>query len=665
MLTLSEKNISSSILIFNSPKLALFIFTSLTVLYGGNQEIISRFSPHDDYYFILRSESFDLMGSHLAPIKEYLYSFFIRIARIYGINLRTFEEICYGFALVCLWYQTSNLMKSRAAGWITVLPLTLFTYQHPVFNIATYDGLQLILTPFSFASALQIVTEKGSSRSLITAGLIAGCQVLTRPEGFLFILPPLISLFFISEISSPIPSTRLDILLFLKRVALIIVAPVLFQQGMSAINQIAFGFWAPTIMKSAEFQAGLSSLMEIQPQDNNGYNYAPFPKSSMEQAYAASPAFLMAKPFFDQNLDGNGWSKHANPHYRAMDGSISGGHFQWALLDASAYVAGPKPKAMLAYLKLVSDEIQAAFDSGKLLKRPVISTALGPEFSISNRQFWLSVSKIAAILFNFGDPLHPQLISIGADSQVESDFNRLALRRVGLLEDKSWRLSGWLIDRTLGIPDKIVLDQEALLAGVNLRLIKRPDVAKAILGLDAERGAPPLCGFELRSTEPTIGNLIVEYQDQSTLIPLNSLSSIRPSHAYEYQNIYIHVDAKTASKPPHMPTHFQIVTWLTSAVHYFFLPASLFAVIWLVISIIFKNAILYRMEQKALFLVTALAFSIVIPRLGLLAGIDSAMYPGTEPRYLSSAAFSIWFYTAFTLVGLIRCISPEGLRVSK
>lgn len=625
-----------------------FIIITIVFLFTGGQEIFALRDGHDSYYFIWRSTSFDFRGSYLASIKEYPYSLFVWISQIYGISLRNFEVLCYGLALLWLWHQTVQMTKSHLVGWITVIPLTLFPYQHPVFNRATYDALQLILTPLTFGSALQIVSKRASHGSLITSGLIAGCHVITRPEGFLFVLPPLISLFFITAHPSE-SRTRVRSLKFLQRATLICLAPIALQHGISAINQVKFGFWAPTIIKSAEFQAGLSSLMSIRPIDNTKHNYAPFPKSAMQQAYDASPTFLRAKPFFDQNLDGNGWSKHADPRYRAADGSISGGHFQWALLDASASVAGPQPRAMLAYLKAVSDEIQGAFDRGQLLKRNVISTALGPDFSILNRPFWLSVSKIGTTLFGFGTPTLPQLADVTSIPQVESDFNRLALRRTALLQDKGWQVSGWVLAKDLGLPQRITLDQEAQIGGINLKLIKRADVAKAILGLDVEHAPLPLCGFELSSTELRSGNLIVEYPGQMYMIPIKKLVSIESGNAYDYENIHVHLDIGSSSKPAPNLTHFKIVKWLTSTAHYTMRFLIIFTMAFLAAFFVFKNKLIPNPEdQITLILVAMLAFSIIVPKLGLLAAIDSAMYPGTEPRYLSAAAFSIWFFAAFT-----------------
>lgn len=641
----------------SSPVSAVFILVSITAFYSGGQEIRAIFSPHDSYYFILRSESFELMENYLAPIKEYLYSAFVKLSRVYGFSLRDFEVLCYGLAIFWLWEQTSKVSESYPIAWMTVLPLAVFTYQHPVFNMATYDGLQLILTPLSIASALQIFFKKGSFFSVGIAGLIAGGQILTRPEGLLFIFPPLISLIFISFEDTSQSLTRANLSKFLQRAALLCFLPFSFQQGMSAINQVVFGFWAPTIMKSAEFQAGLSALMSIKPSDDVAQRYAPFPKPSMQQAYDVSPAFHKAKPFFDQNIDGKGWSSYAIPGYRNFDGSISGGHLQWALIDASAFVAGPKPVEMLAYLKVVSEEIRTAFSDGKLSARPILSTALGPQFSILDRQFWLSFRKLWSIILNFNQPDLPVLAGVSSYENLESDFNRLTLRKTGLLEAHNWRVSGWLLNPALGLPRTIVLDQSADMVGIKLKLIKRPDVAKSITGFDPVQVPYPMCGFELTSSGSVAGSLIVEYPWRVTMIPIEEFIKIGAGHGFDHDGIHIEVDNYTTSKPFSTSRHFKIVEWITNAVHYTMRLILIISITLLFILTVFRKKIVAgNKDRTTLFLVAAIAFSVVLPRLGLLTAIDAFMYPGYEPRYLSPAAFSLWFFSTFTLGYCIRYV---------
>lgn len=650
--------------LINSPVWALFALASITMAYGSGQEILTIGSPHDDYYFILRSATFNFAqyGEYHSAIKEYLYSLFVGLSRVYALSLRSFEALSYAVALFWLWDQTAKLTKSYLIAWLTVVPLAVFTYQHPVFNRATYDALQLILIPATFASAFQIFSKRGNITSLVVAGLIAGLQILTRPEGALFILPPMVSLLFVSGMAFVQTRPLLGIRRFLWGMALVCAIPFLLQQGMSAVNKLAFGFWAPTIIKSPEFEGAFSALMSIKPAGSSTHRYAPFPKSSMEFAYKESPEFRKAKPFFDQNIDGNGWSQWASAGYRAEDGSVAGGWLQWAILDASAVVAGPHPKAMLAYLSAVTREIQSAFDRGKLEKRRVILTAVGPEFSIFEPYFWASATRIGAILLNYADPLLPVISSVSPYRDVELNFNRLALRRTALMETQRWGVSGWIVNPSLGAPHHIALDQEAQDAGIRLSVLNRPDIAKSILGLDTKPTSMYMCGFELNSPGSSAGALTVRYDGQATDIPLNKLKTIKPGEEYHQDGIRVGVDFAETPTPSFEHTQIAIVKQVSIAAHY--IMKALFAVSPFLLAAVFffgEKLVPDKSHRVAMVLAATLALSVILPRWTLLSAIDSQMYPGDEPRYLSTASFSIWFLASFTTACFIYGIYHKAL----
>lgn len=635
----------------NSPVWALFTLVSVTLAYGSGQEILTVGSWYDDYYFVMRSATFKIAqyGEYQSAIKEYLYSLFVGLSRVYGLGLRSFEALSYAVALFWLWDQTAKLTKSYLVAWMTVLPLAVFTYQHPVFNRATYDALQLILIPATFASAFQIFSKRGNTASLAVAGLIAGLQILTRPEGILFIAPPMIALFFVSGMAFAQTRPLLGILRLLWSTALVCAIPFLFQQGMSAVNKSTFGFWGPTIIKSPEFEGAFSALMSIKPADSSANRYAPFPKSSMELAYKESPEFRKAKPFFDQNIDGKGWSQWASGGYRAEDGSVAGGWLQWALLEASAVVAGPHPTAMLAYLNAVTREIQSAFDRGTLEKRRVILTAVGPEFSIFEPYFWASAKRIGAILLNYGDPFLPVISSVSPYRDVELNFNRLALRRTALMETRRWGVSGWIVNPSLGAPQHIALDKEAQDAGIRLSVLNRPDIAQSILGLDTKQAPMALCGFELVSPESNAGNLTALFNGRATDIPLNKLKTIKPGKEYHQDGIRLVVEFAETPTPSLEQTQIAIVRQVSVAAHH--ILRDIIAISPFLLAAVFffgEKLVPARGYRVIMIFVATVALSIILPRWVLLSAIDSQMYPGGEPRYLSTAAFSIWFLASFT-----------------
>jgi hypothetical protein len=416
----------------SSPGAAFIGLLGLVLWFGRGQEVWALDFPIDDRYFLMRSESMTLLGSHLAPIKEPLYPLFLRLARWSTLRLRTFEAGAYAGALFALWLQLGRLSRSTAVAWLTVLPLALFAYQHPVLNRVTYDALQLILTPLTFAAAIHLYRRRAGPASLALNGALVGLHGLNRPEGLLFILPPL---------------TVLAVLLwqehgrgaaarawaFVKQAALLAAIPLLLLQGLSALNARVFGFWAATSIQSPHFQACLRDLMAIQGPPCGVSRYVPVTREALGLAYGASPAFARAKPCFDRNLDGLGWSSAWYRERELQQGDLAGGQFQWALLEAGASVAGEGTREQDAYFMRVAQELDAAFSSGQLTRRPVLATFLGPAYAPWRPAFLRSlVLGGKGMLGMVSTPL-PETHAGAEPPQVDQDFNRLALRDASLV----------------------------------------------------------------------------------------------------------------------------------------------------------------------------------------------------------------------------------------
>jgi len=423
-----------------SSALALLILVTVVTIFNAGQEVGAVYSPHDDYNFLLRSESMTLArsdpmtltGSHLAPIKEILYPQYIALSRFFGFSLRRFEELSYALACFCLWFQLAGLTKSRLVAWMTMLPLTVFSYQNYVFYRATYDALQLVLTPLTLATAILLFRRSCDALSLTAAALVLGAQVLTRPEGSMFALPPVVAILFSFFIARSTTGQRPPAAVLARQLLAIALTPFVFQQAASAYNMVTFGFRAPTVIQSGSFQACLVALEKISPPGETTHPYTPFPKASMQLAYKVSPTFRKTQGFLSQQLDGKGWSAHAPPGHRSADGSIGGGHFQWALYDAGFIAAGPRLANVLGFFKKVTGEIQAAFDRGVIQKRRVISPVLGPSFSLLESRFYDSFLTLAYQTPSYQSP--SVVTKKEAAPQVEYDFDRLALRNPAVIE---------------------------------------------------------------------------------------------------------------------------------------------------------------------------------------------------------------------------------------
>ncbi len=633
-----------------SSYVSLALFLALPLVFGSGQEIFAPFLPHDDYYFILKAGAWGMDGNQLAPIKEILYPLYIRLSWVFGLSLRNFEALCYGLALFSLWREVSALTGNKLVAYGTVLPLALFCHQHAVFNHATYDALQLILMPLTFSSAILIFRKSGNNGSLAFAGPIIAAHALTRPEGFLFVLPPAVSLLWVTIRDRGGSSLYALLKRYLPKFAVLLAALVLSQQLASAINWYYLDFWAPTIIKAPDFQKALSALMELQTPAASRQRYAPVPKSTLELAFKLSPTFNKAKPFFEQNLDGRGWSAHALPGYRPDDGSIGGGQFQWALLDAGTFVMGPKADNILRWTKRVARELNEAMAHDGVPHRRLLSTALGPNFTVMDRGYWESLAKVGRSMVLPVQPVLPMMPGVLSKASVESDFDRLTLRRRGLLEATRWQLSGWIVDMGSKLPPyKIELDAGATRHGIDLKTVERLDVARAQFGMHDEENRPARYGIELSSPGPWTGNMLLRVLNGVETIPLEKLQDIGNSRGYQGKNVYLHVDSAGKSQSNSSLGLLPFTTWMTRLA--FDVVAVLIPVAGLVILISpFAAGRLRRcgVNCSAFGVVTAITASIVLPRLLLLAGVDAFMYPGAEVRYVTAGVFAVWVLATFT-----------------
>ena len=633
--------------------LSLLVIILLALVFNAGQEIVAISGMQDDYNFLLRSKSLTIDGSYLAPIKEILYPLYILLSRSLGLSLRTFESLSYGIACYFLWQQTSRLIKSELIGWLTILPLTAFSFQYPVFRHVTYDSLQLILTPLSISTSILLFRRNADRYSLIAASCVVGAHVLTRPEGILFMISPIITVFFVI-VRNRISMRQFDGFWYVSRKLLVIVVvPFLVLQAVSAYNMITFGFWAPTIIASKDFQACLSNLMKISPMGETPQPFSPFSKASMELARNFCPSFRQIYPYFLQNIDGKGWSSNACKGYNSFDGSLEGAHFQWALYDAGASVANEKPVKMLAFFRKVSDELESAFDHGAIQKRYVFSTALGPSFSLFNQRIQHSFFRILSEMFERGES--PEVSAVNTNPGVEFDFNRLALRQTALLQTDELSFNGWVLDPNIGLANSITLDHEARIKGTVLHITNRPDVARTLLKKSWCEKMPAMAGFRIDLRGIPAGNLIINYPQKKVVVPLAEICALKTSEELIKEGVRIYIDQRSNPGGSAGVHSVSFSSYTSNVIHFYVKTLISFIPIFLIVIFVISHKTDTKDKkipcETILFIITVTSF-ILLPKALLLAAIDSVMFPGDESRYLAAGAFVVW-YTATYLAAVV------------
>lgn len=638
----------------------LFIVLAiLLALFGAaGQEISTIPFTFDDAYFLQRSESFTLENRphhHLAPIKEYGYSLFVRASRSTGLSLRTTQALAYALAVLMLWKPLLYLLGSRRWTWPIILILLLFSMQHEVFNRATSDALQLILLPLTFATAISIWTTRGSWLAIIAAAIVAGAHAYTRPEGLLFAAPPLGAWICV------LIADRLSIGHFqllrrsLAQGLFVCLIPLGFQHLASAQNRIHFDFYAPDITKAAPFVDALRQLMAIDPGHEHTHRHASVPRRALEAAWQESPSFALTKPFFEINLDGRGWSSFGGEDYATPDGSIPGGWFQWALLEASASVAGPEPRDILKHLEKVADEIRSAFDGGRVARRPVIATFLGPNFSVRDPSLYASLVAVGQRALFWDSPVGPIRAHRSNQPWHEDDFDRLALRRTSLLDLEKWSAEGWALVPQRGHPQRISLDRNALHARISLKQIERPDLSEQMTGIGSGNGSATGIGFELEGPRFSKGNLLLHYQDATYQVPLQKLVSTSAPQSFVVDPIIGHLDRITLPEPALDQQRFRIATFLSHSSHLVCrLAIPLAAGLMLFLPWLYRRGYIDGKATANVLVLLAVSLPLVASQWILFSALDAFMYSGNRYRYLASTAFPMALASLTALVIITR-----------
>lgn len=649
----------------NSPLLVFLIILTLAAIGRTGLEKQAIYTPHDDFYFLHRSQFYDL-NSHLSFIKEYPYSFFIKVGRQLGFNLWDFELIFYSLALTALWFQLRRFLRSSLAAWIVVFPLPFLPMLNLVFQRTTYDNLQLILTPLTFATALAVLNTRGSWGAVAAAGLVGGLHLATRPEGILFFIPVMVAaaivVWWLLRDGECRGSLLGGVFRLGGRAAILVVTAALLPVAISLHNQHHHGFRAQTIMKAPSMQETLRLLMEIKPREDGG-RYSPVPMDSLQQAREASPAFERAWPHFEAHTGGRGWSGGSVPPYKPLDGSISGGHFQWAWQEFSSLVAGMDPPSILAYQEQVAAELRAAFADGRLQSRRVWTTAFGPNFSLLEPAYWQSVWRLTRILLHREQTyIAGRAVETGIGS-LEDDFNRLALRKVALVIRRDWSRQGWVLrEAPLVGPSRLSLDDAAKEQGARLEVKNRPDVALFMQGKQQayEQQNHPY-GFMLHGSSTQLnGNLLVHFDDEIARVPLRFLFGANPHRTWSYEGLMIQLEAGMGGAfSREARRNYNIMQTVREQTHVIGRWAMLLLPGLLVVGLIAgrpwnqpDSAGNQLLAFSAMVLLFAGAF------VAVLGAIDAFMYPGDEPRYLAPVSFALWLWAAFVPVRLAQRILP-------
>ncbi len=339
-----------------------------------------------------------LNGEWLGPydqltlVKGPVYPLFLAVAHHTGLPLLLVQQLLYALVCVLVIAAIKPLVWNRWPLMLIFFFLLFnpFTYLYPASGRAFRLGLSIPLVLALFACMVGLLLRVNRSRAKIFLwtslfGLVFSLLWFTREEG-VWLLPSigLFALYFLVVERGVHFSTVLFRSLYLAWVAVIFLG---LQSGFSYLNNKFYG--APIIieLKSAEFQAALGGLMNIN--GDKSVRYIPVSQQSQEDAYRVSPTFRQLKPYFEAADNGHKWPES---------------FYLWTLRDrvAESGNADSLQEALDFYAK-VGEEISLACQEGTIAcldRKPSIKPIWKAEyFKLVPSHFW-SIFK-QAFTFSF------------------------------------------------------------------------------------------------------------------------------------------------------------------------------------------------------------------------------------------------------------------------
>ncbi len=323
-------------------------------------ELMATWTPHDDYLFIMLAKHL-LSGDWLGPynqltlIKGPGYPLFIAASHLAGIPLLFSQQLLYSFAclLAVAALRPMTAHRGLLMACFALLLLNPFLYNYPVPGRVFREGFSISLVLIVFASLLGCINHLGCTLKRAVSwsvGFGSAFTLLwyTREEG-IWLLPSVtlcsLIILLIDRDNSAISTGR--------RLLIILLPAGIFAAcslGFASLNYKHYGEFIINELKSREFTAAYGGLMNIKPA--KFIRFVPVAESTMEEAFAASPAFRELQPSF---------TKHA------QEAQLVPSFYIWSLRDMvrEAGYSGNLTESLHFYRR-IGDDLALACQDGRL-----------------------------------------------------------------------------------------------------------------------------------------------------------------------------------------------------------------------------------------------------------------------------------------------------------
>jgi hypothetical protein len=470
-----------------------FLFKYWLVL---GDEIEPFYRPADDLNYVLLAKSWYWWAEYNAYsfLRPPVWPLALGLINVSELPLRIVQELflCGSTFFLINRFRKNGLNATTAAacfvliihhpGWLLLANRTL--------RECFYASLLLILV----AQLIPLANRKLMAvrwKQLIPAGITSALLWHTREEAMVIaaMLFGFVFLFWI--LKQELPRKQL-VVKQLGWVFLGLMGPILVTNlVIRSANYSAHGLFIEHEFSGVSFKTTYKRLMQIKP--DTPKPWVTVEQDSLEKAYAVSPTLASIREALSDRV-GPRWAA-ATVGQTKDPKEIAGSAFFFALREA-AMEEGIHSDAQTAhnFYSKIDEELKAAFKSGKLEKRLVLTSYLDPEFSDFLPRLpggLLHISSLAFSPLKDNDirvyyPRHNVFSTLDLFDEVTNRRHYLAYRKVQ-------RIRGWAFVEGKEITGIDVLDHSGVVLDSTTDIYDRPDVAAAF---EANK-APLNSGFEI------------------------------------------------------------------------------------------------------------------------------------------------------------------------
>ena len=470
-----------------------FLFKYWLVL---GEEIEPFYRPLDDLNFVLLGKSWYWWAeySHWSFHRPPVWPLFLGLVNVSEIPLRIIQEV-----FLC-WATYFMVNRFRKNGLNPLLAGVIFAIiiLHPGFLLLANRTLrECFYVSLLFVLVAQLIPLANRRLldvrwpQLLPVGITSALLWQTREESMVIAAMLIGFVFIFWLLKQELPRTQL-LMRQLGWVALGLAGPILISSlAVRSANYVRHGLFVPHEYAGISWKVTLKKLMQIKP--DKPKPWVSVEQESLEKAYAVSPTLASIREALSDRV-GPRWAA-ATVGMTQDPTEIAGSAFYFALIESAAE-EGHYSDALTAhhFYRKINEELDAAFESGKLEKRLVLSSYLDPEFSDFLPRFPKGLLHILSFGFKALEdsdiriyyPRYDVFRTLDAYDEVANRRHQLAYRKVQ-------RIRGWAFLEGKQITRIDMLDHDRLVLDSTHQIYDRPDVLAAY---EAEQ-APLKSGFEI------------------------------------------------------------------------------------------------------------------------------------------------------------------------